>query len=293
MQMQLVESASLALLNEGCIVKTLSGPFEIIARDSKRILFVKVLEDANSISEEQAAEFRKISSCLNVPVVIVANKAGSKLEDGVVYERFGITTMNLKTLRSCLRSDAPVIMRSKAGLTAEIDPVRLRQERLARGISLGRMAEYLGVSKRMVVEYEAGTSRITLSRAEALYSIFGDSVFRKEGIKSEAGTQYPEGRSVFARKYSSLGFSAFETKRMPFDLIAKRDRKRVILTKVGDRPSPVLTGISRLIGAFRLAIVGKDKPKDIPSLTRKEFMEFEDAKELLKFIEDFEEEHGE
>ncbi|MEM3370896.1 MAG: helix-turn-helix domain-containing protein [Candidatus Woesearchaeota archaeon] len=292
MQKQIVESASLALLSEGFTVKTLSGPFEIIARDSERILFVKVLEDANSISEVQAEEFRKISSCLNVPIIIVANKAGTLLKDGVVYERFGITTMNLKTLKRCLKGENAVIKRSKAGLTVTIDPEKLRQARIAKGISIGQMSEYLGVSRKMVLEYESGKSSIILSRAEKLYRLFGSSVFKREGLENKPLEEYPQARSVFARKYSALGFSAVETRRMPFDLIAKREKKQVILTKLGDKPSPVLTGISRLIGAARLAIVDRHKPKDVPSLTKKEFMEFEDAAELLKFIQEFEEEHG-
>jgi hypothetical protein len=43
-----------------------------------------------------------------------------------------------------------------------------------------------------------------------------------------------------------------------------------------------------LLDAERLTIYKKKKPKDIPALTKKEFMEFEKASELIKFLKEFE-----
>ncbi|PIU30111.1 hypothetical protein COT07_02440 [Candidatus Woesearchaeota archaeon CG07_land_8_20_14_0_80_44_23] len=290
MREDILEEASLLLLRHGFIVKTLKGAFDLVARDAERIILLKVLEDANSISEEQADEIMKIAACLRVPLLIVANKAGSPLEDNIIYSRCGIYTLNPATFRRCIEDKLPIIRKSKAGLTAKINSQKLREERINLGISINELSKKLGVSRSMAQKYEAGNSEITLAKAAKMYKLFGESVFEKENILKGIEIQYQSGRSVLARKYSALGFTAFETKKVPFDLIAKKERN-VILTKVGDRPGPVISSLSKLIGAGRLAIFEKEKPKDMPALTKKEFLEFEESAELLKFIREFEEEH--
>jgi len=71
------------------------------------------------------------------------------------------------------------------------------------------------------------------------------------------------------------------------DVIAKKD-KSIILTEVGDRSDPHLSAFRKLIDANTLAIFRKKKPKNIPALTKKEFMDFESAEELIKFLKEFE-----
>ena len=77
-----------------------------------------------------------------------------------------------------------------------------------------------------------------------------------------------------------------DTKKVPFDVMAKKE-KELILTKVGDDVGQ-LKSLSKLIDADKLVIFKKKKPKDVPALTKEEFMEFEKAKELVKFLKEFE-----
>ena len=51
---------------------------------------------------------------------------------------------------------------------------------------------------------------------------------------------------------------------------------------------PELDSLSKLVDADKLVIFKKKRPKKIPALTKKEFMEFEKAKELVKFLKEFE-----
>ena len=62
----------------------------------------------------------------------------------------------------------------------------------------------------------------------------------------------------------------------------------MILTEVGDVHKPGLDSLSKLVDADRLTIYKKKKPKDVPALTKKEFMDFEKARELIKFLKEFE-----
>ena len=89
-----------------------------------------------------------------------------------------------------------------------------------------------------------------------------------------------------SKKYKDLGFEAIETHKVPFDILAKKD-KEIILTEVGDKPNPQAQSLSRLLDADNLVIFKKKKPKDIPSLKKEEFLELKKAKELVKFLKEF------
>ena len=83
-----------------------------------------------------------------------------------------------------------------------------------------------------------------------------------------------------------LGFDATETKKTPFDIISKKD-KEIILTEVSDKVNPQMQSLSKLLDADNLVIFNKKKPKNVPSMTKKEFMEFDEANELVKFLKEF------
>ena len=121
----------------------------------------------------------RVGSYIKAAPLIVAKKAGDVLEDGVVYSRFGVSTLSYGTLLSTLDNDFPFVFSSKAGLAASVVGEKLRTRRQRSGISLGEAGRKLGISKRMVQKYEAGESAVSVSRAYSLYRIFGGSVFRK------------------------------------------------------------------------------------------------------------------
>lgn len=61
----------------------------------------------------------------------------------------------------------------------------------------------------------------------------------------------------------------------------------MILTEVGDKTPPQLQPISRMLDANNLVIYRKKKPKNIPSLTKKEFLDFEKSYELIRFLKEY------
>ena len=139
MKSVLKDEISLLLLNKGYIVKSLAGvSFDLVARKDNEILLVKVLENANSISEEYAKVIAKVSRYINAAPLVIAKKAGQFLEDGVVYTRFGVSTLNYNTFLSTLENDFPFVLSSRAGLTASVIGEKLKQKREKEGISLGR-----------------------------------------------------------------------------------------------------------------------------------------------------------
>jgi len=105
MKSKLIEKLSLYLLKKGFTIKILTRTcFDMLARKETRILLIKILEDANSISEEYARQMNHIASYVTASPLIIAEKAGNKIYDNIVYSRFGIYTLNFNTFKSSVEN---------------------------------------------------------------------------------------------------------------------------------------------------------------------------------------------
>lgn len=288
MKPKLVEQLSIYLLKKGFTIKILTRTcFDVLARKEGRILLIKILEDANSISEEYARQMAHVSSYIGASPLIIAEKASQRLYDNIVYVRFGIYTLNFNTFRSSVDNKFPFIKSDHAGLTAHVLGDKIKRVREEQGISLGAVARKVGVSRKMIQRYEKGEADVTVNKALKIYDTFGNRVFDKINIFETPLKDKEAAKSDVGKKYFKLGFESIDTKKVPFDVMAKKE-KELILTKVSDKPQPGLESLSKLIDADKLVIFRKKKPKGIPALTKKEFMEFEKAKELVKFLKEFE-----
>jgi len=288
MKQSLLEQVSIYLLKKGFTIKSLTRTaFDIVARKDSAILLIKILEDANSVSTEYTEAMQGIAAYIGGSSLIIAEKAGDKLQDNIVYNRFGIFTLNFDTFKSCVENKRPFVKRDHSGIKAHIIGNKLKETREKEGVSLNEIARKVGVSKRMIQKYESGESEVGVNKALRLYDIFGTSVFEKIDIFGHDQEIVHEGKGEFSKKYSNLGFDALEANKVPFDIIAKKE-KELILTRVGDKERPDLDSLSKLVDADRLTIYKKKKPKSVPALTKKEFMDFQKAQELIKFLKEFE-----
>lgn len=288
MKRTLADEVNVLLLKHSFTVKSLSrGCFDIAARKDATILLIKILEDANSVSEDYTKAMERISSYIDAVPLIIAQKAGSSMEDGVVYSRFGVYTLSYSTFISALEHSLPFVLSSRAGLTAAVIGEKLRQKREEAGYSLGEISRKVGVSQRMISKYESGMADVSISKAYSLHRIFGSGIFRKIDIFQHGKNLSESKKSAVALKYSSLGFEADDIANVPFDVIAKKD-KEIIFTEVGDKANPQLLPLQKLIEANTLVIFSKKKPKKMPALTRKEFLDYDSAGELIKFLKEFE-----
>ncbi len=280
------EKIALALLERNFTVRALSKScFDIICRKGSQILLLKVLKNANSISSGYADEMKKISSYLDASPLIISERSDIDLEDSVVYSRMGICTLNMMTFLKALDNHNPIIKKTRAGLVACINGDKLKSLREKNGFSLSYLSERLGVSKRMISRYEEGINEVTIGRSSRVYDLFGEGVFERINIFSFKSPDPGMFSSSLSIKYKDLGFEPAELFNSPFDIIAKKEGD-IIFTEV-DKVNKYAYPISQMIGASNLVICDKNKPKDIPSLTREEFMGFDRPAELLRFIKTF------
>ena len=287
MKDKLIDKLGVFLLKEGFTVKSLTRTcFDILARKQDKILLIKALEDANSITNEYVNEMNKVASYIGAVPVIISEKAGNKLDDNVLYTRFDMYTLNFNTFVNSIKHKFPFVKRTQAGFTVSIAGNKLREKREQMGYSSNYLSKRIGVTSRMIDKYEKGNSQVTITKAMKIYNIFGEKVFNELNIfasKTEIESEY---KSDVSRKYGALGFKAADTSKTPFDIIAKKDDE-IILTGIGDKTRKDFESLSKLLDADNLVIFKKKKPKGIPSLTKKEFLEFEKANELIKFLKEF------
>lgn len=286
MKQTLLDKVGIFLLNKGFTVKSLTRTcFDMLARRQDQILLLKVLEDANSISRQYTEDMNAVASYVGASPLILSEKAGAGLEDNVIYSRFGIRTLNFNTFLNCVNNKFPFIKRSQAGLTASIAGKRLREKREEQGFSLNSLSKKIGVTSRMVIKYENENSEVTVNKAKKIYDLFGYNVFNEINIFAQPQRETKFETEV-SKKYIELGFDATETKKTPFDIIARKD-KEIILTEVSDNVNPQMQSLSKLLDADNLVIFSKKKPKNIPSMTQGEFMDFDKANELVRFLKEF------
>lgn len=287
MKQKLLDKVSVFLLRKGFILKKLSRScFDVLARSKDQIILIKILEDANSIGREFTEEMTSVASYINASALIISEKAGTKLEYNVVYSRFSIHTLNFRTFVNCIENKFPFIKRSHAGLTVSVIGHKLKEKREEFGYSLNALSKKIGVTSRMVVKYESENSEMTVTKAMKIYDLFGHGVFNEVNIFSKREKIQGRFESEVSRKYAGLGFDAADTRKTPFDVIAKKGDE-LILTEVGDKSDPQVQSLSKLLEADNLVIFEKKKPKNVPSMTKEEFMDFEKANELVRFLKEF------
>ena len=287
MKQNLLDKVNVFLLKKGFTIKNLTRTcFDILAWSSAQILLIKILEDANSVSRQYAQDMNSVASYIGASPLIISVKAGSELEDNIVYSRFNIYTLNFNTFLNCINNKFSFIKRSKAGLTASVIGKKFKEKREKLGYSVNALSKKIGVTSRMITKYENETSEVTINKAMKIYDLFGVHVFEKVDIFSQKYKPESKSETEFSKKYIELGFNATETKKTPFDIIAKKDDE-IILTGVSDVVNPEMKSLSKLLEASNLVIFRRKKPKNIPSMTKEEFMDFEKANDLVKFLKEF------
>jgi len=167
MKSSLIDKLGIFLLKDRYTVKTLTrSSFDLLARKQDKILLIKVLEDANAVNKVHVEEMNLVSSYINAVPIILAEKAGNKLEDDILYTRFNLYTLNFNTFVNSIKSKYPFIKRTQAGFTASIAGNKLRKRREEMGYSLNYLSKIVGVTNRMIDKYEKGNSDITINKAK-------------------------------------------------------------------------------------------------------------------------------
>ena len=226
--------------------------FDIVARLDDRLLIIKILSNVDALSKENAEEMSTLAEALGASPLLIGERSGSgEIEESIVYSRFGIPIISLKTLADhLLEGVPPFIFAAPGGLYVKLDSDQLKKAREERSISLGTLAEVAGVSRRTIQMYENGMGAmidvaIRLEEFLNMPIVTAVDPFAPPAPRGKEKVGRPIkvevdlfGREVFG-SLQRLGFSIQPTARCPFEALSKDDRI-VILTGLGNDESKLV-----------------------------------------------------
>ncbi|MDR3062901.1 MAG: transcriptional regulator [Methanobrevibacter sp.] len=235
--------------------------FDMFARKNFLLLLLKVLVNIDSVNESHVHEIKKISNTFFASPLLVGLKSkNSLLEDGVVYERHGVSAIGLETLKDIIvRGEYPEVLSDRGGYYVQIDGNILKEFRNDYSFSLKELADLVKVSRETIYNYENNLSRantettmlleellnmkITLDidvfkpkqfeiKEENFEPNFNSSINSdvNSSINPQKNLKNDFSKDLFhdkTKNLEDLGLGVISTKKTPFDALAKIEGKKL------------------------------------------------------------------
>jgi len=293
-------------VSERCVARP--SCFDLVARREKQLALMKVPINVGSVYTRAASELQTISKCFSAaPLFIGENSRDKPLEDDTVYSRYDIYTINLRTLEDIVcRKMPPLVEAGPGGYYVKLNGSTIRKSRQKLGMSVGKLAEMVGISRRTLYGYEKGMAKASVSVAYKLEWILGvplvqpidvfQGEFQDAGFLSAARRMIVRNRFLKAvlRKLSHFGMSVTPTERAPFDFVVQFPEEQLsIIGGVTDRKeqdvdqrTKEIISISEVVEAQPLFITdGQQAPNnDIPLIRYGELMGIKYLRELIDLL---------
>jgi len=268
------------------------GCFDIAAKKHV-LLLLKTLLNIDSFQFEQAKNLKIISNNLDAhPMIIGTQTRREKLKSGIVYERYDLPTVSLKTFEDLVcNSIFPRIYRDRGGLYVEIDSQVLKDTRKRKGLTQRELAEAVGINKKVIYEHEKKQLRMLLTIAERLEQILNKKIITPIDVfKKYEEHGYPKDKleKAIGKNLEKIGFKTDFVKQAPLDVFAIE--KALIISDIEINRRKMIKHAADLKDFIKIvkkpAVFITEKSKDeeiygIPIIKRKELEEI-DKKELIK-----------
>ena len=279
--------------------------FDIIARRDQNLILIKVLLNIDAFTESNASELKLIARTLEgSPILVGQRSGGGKLEEGVIYSRFGVPILSKETFVDFFAEGVPpFVFSAPGGLYVRLDGDLLGQLRDRKNVSLGTLAEVAGVSRRTIQMYLEGMSA-TIDIALRLEEFFGEPLvvpvdpfaYTKDLEKALISWDDFETfeKHVF-QKLQRLGFEVLPTMRCPFEALTS-GREAIYLTGVRTRNESVeekvtmVSNISKVAERDSVVFVEKSRLRlsirGTPIINKEELRKVREREEIQDLIEE-------
>ena len=289
-------------------VELRGGCFDLVASGLLTLIFLKVVTNIDTITEEQAEDLKRLSKVFKAsPLIVGIRTKNSEIEEGVIYERFGIYALNPATLyRILIDGELPAIFAERGGLYVRINGALLKRLREKYGYSVGELASLLGVSRKSLLNYERNEQAVSLEVAIRMEEIFDEPIAEpidvlKAKVNTDLKPAEPETqleRDVF-EKLRNIGMGVVKVKRAPFNALSRED-ELTILTGVDERKTrstvkraEMVAEVGRIINTGGLFILERSKLEvisEVPLIPKESLEEIKDIDELMDLIEELKKE---
>jgi len=279
--------------------------FCMVARKDPDLVFINVPLDIGKITLRDAMELHTISSHFSATPLFIGDKARERqLEDDTVYTRYDVYAVTLKTLEDVvIRRMLPLVEAGPGGCYVRLDGEAIRNRRMKLGLSVGKLAEQLRISRRTLYGYERGMAKASVSGAYNLEWILGVPVVKSidifKPVPSDLGFFAAAKRLIIRNRFlrtvlkrlTHCHFKVAATSRAPFDFIAQPPNQNVNIvggvTRRGERNidqrAEEILRISDILRAQPLFITdGTLVPSsDIPLINSNELEKIQLAQDLV------------
>jgi putative transcriptional regulator len=309
-QTEVLRLAEGALREAGFNISTrcVSRPscFDFVARKGKSIAFFKIPPNLSNTCRREADELRTIAGFFGSAALFVCDKAKDKpLEDDTVYSRYGVYAISPGTLEDIVtRGFLPLVLAGPGGYYVRLDGAAIRRRRLKLGLSMGKLAESLGVSRRTLYGYEHSMAKASVSAAYKLEWFLGVPIVepidvfkpirRTRRFLTAAKRALIRNRLLHGvlRWLRRCHFDVFPARKAPFDFVAECSETQLCLIggvacssdrNIDARTKEILS-VSQIVNARSLFVTdGRQIPdNDIPLVHQKELAKIKDPKDLME-----------
>lgn len=284
------------------ISNTYTISFDIVSRRDNLLLIIKVLVNVDSFNRETAQELKVLAEFLEASPLLVGERGGGgKLEQGIVYLRYGIPMMSKETLEDFfIEGIPPYVFTARGGYYSRIDENAIKKLRAENEVSLGALAKAIGVSRKAIQMYEQGMCpnvdiAIKLEKYFNKEIILPINPFSYSHEKVEITKDLKEldklEKEVFIR-LDDLGYDVVVTKKCPFNALTK-EKEILIFTGVGKyekklkEKARVISEISSIAERYKVLFVKHSKKKNIegtPLISTDELERTRDTEEIFNMI---------
>ncbi len=303
---QMIEEAREILAKAGFYnterVNTYNMSFDVMSRRDDALLIVKVYLNADSIRKEGSGEMRLLSDFLKGSPIILSVKMSRKpLDDGVLYLRHHIPIMTLATFSDMLLEGVPpLVFAGPGGYYVNIDGPAVAELRNGKGLSLGALAEAIGVSRKSIQMYEQGTCP-TVEVAMKLEKVLGQPLIRgldPFDVEAPAPGTIPlhdidAAHTDILSKFDNMGYEVAPTVKCPFNALSK-DRFSLLLLGIGrtrgvaGRASLIsnISQVSEKQAVLILETASKENIDGAPVIRYRELKKILSPEELMELIQE-------
>lgn len=277
--------------------------FDFAARKNNSLLFIKVQSDIDNLSPTDSHELMDVSECFSAASIIITEKSREKpLEDDTVYSRYDVFAVTLKTFEDIvLRQVYPLIQAGPGGYYVEIDGEAIKRRRQELDLSVGDIAEMVGISRRTVYGYERGMAKASVSAAYKLVWALGIPVVKPVNIFEK-----PRRRKRFLSKAKRaisgnkllqkifrkfVGCEITAVRRAPFDFVitVPNEKTRIVGGVAGEKELELDRRVDEILSVSRVAkahpvLVTEGKKftgKDIYCIDKEELLRARTPEDLL------------
>jgi putative transcriptional regulator len=284
--------------------------FDFAAKKDDKPVLIKTHSDIDTFSPRDSNELKIIASHISATTLIISQKTHDKpLADDTVYSRHAIFVITEKTIKNiALQTTNPLVYAEPGGYFVEIDGTLIEKRRKELGLSIGKLAEMISVSRRTLYGYERGMTKASVTSAYNLAKTLGIPVAKPINILEKTRKQRQHllmkathaiaGQPLLNKVFKVFKKSAFcnisPVKKAPFDFIINIPNEKYVIVgsiaingerQLSKRIEEILS-VCRVVHAHPVLITEKRKPlnKDISCICMDELSTMRTPKDLIASV---------